>query len=620
MDFNFGNNDEPANPEEKNEFFSFNPDNNDADADNSVADDAATFDWTPDELQDSVEPESVFSEEPEQIPDDFINGDNADEEAVEDITDNANEEAVPVITDNADEAFDEIAVDVENDIVNNNSDECIDQQPSEDMFDDTSDETADSESDAFEDQPEAEAQEDDQMNGEEAQFEEDALVPPQPESAPLPAALNKKVRTPDGDQEYLLSELIDVETGEPLDLTSLIPEELLSGAEPAAAATSGFAFGAAEPAADGFDMSAEGESPAPSKKKRPARPKAEKKKHGMVRFIVEIILGGLLACIIFPYLMLFIQWAFNIESNFPMPAPGFPSTYKYIPEGWPEWAMFIFPGRTDSTDNPADNDADKPADKAAPKGAPKDAADAKAPEGEGDAQAPADAADQVDQPDQANDVAAAEDGDFDPNAFLGNEGEENNAQPADVPAEPVKPGFVNPPVYTSADVSDAVEKVGTAFKAAKATIDDAVYAALNEMAEKSTFVDTKKADATLKESMDKVKKAMGKFGMKDDLAAALADKWEARAEDESDNAGVMLVGTLKDASERNGYHVYNVEVQGKEGLTVEVVGLRTVKSAIGDKVVVCGKRIADPSKDLGGFNASLQPVIWGGIVIKPESK
>ena len=591
MDFNFGNNDEPVNPEENNEMFSFNPDNNGADADNSVADDAAAFDWTPGD-------ETTNSEEAEQIPDVFINGDNTDEEGIE------------VITDVSDGAFDEVAAEVENDIVNNDSDESYDEQPSENMFDDNSEEIAVTESDLYEEQPEADAQEGDQMNGfEESQFDGDALVPPQEETAPLPAALDKKVRTPDGEQEYLLSELIDVETGEPLDLTSLIPEELLSSSESAAAA-SGFAFGGSEPAAGGFDMSAGSEAPATSKKKRPARPKTDKKKGSGV---LSYIGGLLLALLLFPYVMALFAMA-GWESNFPVPAPGIPSTYKHIPEWWPEWAMFVFPGRTVTADNPADNPADKPADKAAPK----DAADAKAPEGEGDAQAPADAADQAEQPDQAN-AAAAEDGDFDPDAFLGNEGAENNAQPADVPAEPVKPGVVNPPLYTSTDVSEAVAKVGAAFKAVKA-IDDNVYAALNEMAEKSTFVDTKNADATLKESMDKVKKAMGNFGTKDDLAAALSDKWEARAEDESDNAGVMLVGTLKNVSERDGYQINIVEIQGKDGLAVEVVGLRKIKPVEGDKVVVCGKRIADPSTDLGGFNATLHPVIWGGIVIKAESK
>lgn len=612
MDFNFGNNDEPANPEENNDMFSFIPDNNGADADNSVADDAAAFDWTPDE--------SANSEEVEQTPDFIIDEANADEEAA------------PDITDVSDDAVEEFASDIEDCIDNNVSDASFDEQTPEDMFDDSSEEAAASEPNAFEEPSEEDAQEDAQegeqedaqMDGfEEPQFDQEAPLPPLEEPAPpLPAALNKKVRTPDGDKEYLLSELIDVETGAALDLTSLIPEELLSSVAPAVTNATGFSFGGSESTAEGFDMSAEGESsPASSKKKRPARPKAEKKKGGG---ILGIVMGGLLAVILFPYVMALIEITTGAQSNIPIPAPGIPSTYKYIPEWWPDWAMFVFPGRTVATDDQADkstnNPADKPADKPADNSAPKDAADESAPEDE--ALVPADAADQADQPDQLND-AAAEDGDFDPEAFLRNEGE-NNAQPADDDAsadkEPVKPGVVNAPVYTSTDVSDAVVNVSTAFKAAKATIDDAVYAALNDMAEKSTFVDTKNVDATLKESMDKVKRAMEKFGAKDELAAALADKWEARAEAESDNAGVMLVGTLKSVSERDGYQINLVEIQGKDGLTVEVVGLRPIKPVVGDKVVVCGKRIADPSNDLGGFNANLQPVVWGGIVLKSESK
>ncbi|MBR6435510.1 MAG: hypothetical protein IKS45_03295, partial [Thermoguttaceae bacterium] len=72
-------------------------------------------------------------------------------------------------------------------------------------------------------------------------------------------------------------------------------------------------------------------------------------------------------------------------------------------------------------------------------------------------------------------------------------------------------------------------------------------------------------------------------------------------------------------AERDGYQISTIDVEGQDD-AVEVVGLRKIKPAVGDKVVVCGKRIADPAKNLGGFTDNGLPVVWGGIVIKAEEK
>ena len=622
MDFNFGNNNDPEKPEdENNNMFSFNPENTDANSNNSASDNSSPFEWTPVETSDSGE-----SDQNEIDLNDLF-------------SDDAKEET-PQLPPNIPEASpEEVSAEVAEDIFSNES--VDEEQPSQDdsqesqvnEFDEAGDsdiEEAEIDEDAPEDETDvaetAEAAEEavEAEEAEEAVFEEEASS--EPEAAPAPAALDKKVRTPDGEQEYLLSELIDVETGEPLDLTSLIPEELLTAA--VAETTTGFTLGAAQPTTGGFDMSAGAEPSAPSKRRRPARPKAPQKKGGS---IVGIIFGGLLAFILFPYVMALIEMTTGAQSNIPIPAPGIKSTYKYIPEWWPDWAMFVFPGRT--TDAAADAPADKPADNPAP-AVPEDNAN------------PADDA-AVTEDAPADDAVSGDDGTFDPDAFLANGGDENAAEPKDVlagdkpadepadapadepldepadepadePVAPAEPGVVNAPVYTSADVSEAVANVGTAFKAAKA-IDDTVYAALNDMAEKSTFVDTAAVDDQLKDAMAKVRAAMGNFGTKAALASALSEKWAARVEDATDDAGVLFVGSLSDVSERDGYQISTINVEGQDG-SVEVVGLRKIKPAVGDKVVVCGKRIADPEKNLGGFTDNGLPVVWGGIVIKAEEK
>ena len=612
MDFNFGNNNDPNKPEEENNSpFSFNLDDNGADTDDSVADNASPFDWTPDQTSDSNESNEG------DIDYDNIFSDDAKEESPQfeqDIPVESPEEVISDSVENVSEtSSEETAAEVADDLFGEPSEDAPEEAAFEEPSEDVSEETAFDEepsedapeSDAFEEQSEDVSEADVFEEPSEDATEGDVQMNNFEETKPAPAALDKRVRTPDGEQEYLLSELIDVETGEPLDLTSLIPEELLTASTDEAAG--GFSLGAPQTTASGFDMSAGSESTPSTKRRRPVRPKTEKKKVSTGKFILEIVGGGLLAFILFPYIMVLIEVTTGAQSNIPIPAPGIKSTYKYIPEWWPEWAMFVFPGRT--TDAAADAPADKPADNPAP-AVPEENANP-ADDAAADEEAPAD------------DAAAADDGSFDPDAWA-NDGAENAAEIKDVLAddeptdEPAEPGVVNAPQYASADVSEAVANVGAAFKEAK-KIDDTVYAALNDMAEKSTFVDTSAVDDQLKDAMTKVRAAMTNFGTKASLASALSEKWAARAEDESDNAGVMFVGSLTDVSERDGYQINTITVDGQDG-SVEVVGLRKIKPVAGDKVVVCGKRIADPEKNLGGFTSNGLPVIWGGIVIKAENK
>ncbi len=633
MDFNFGNNNENTdNSEQENNIFSFDPEKVDASASANDSDGGTPFTWTPDGTSSDDQDQQNDIELENSIEDDSI-----DESFSQSIPDNAVDETEEVAVDFIDEVSDEPSTvpPLEEDA--NMFEESSDISP--DAFDPEAEVEPESEAvvsddDIIEDEAsEDEVSEDDaELVSEEDSQTDDELPPPfgAVEEAPteepvsVPAALDKKVRTPDGEQEFLLSELIDVETGAPLDLTSLIPAELLASATSTAPnASIGLFSGAAESTAGGFDMSAGQETAggATTKRKRAPRPKASGKGGGLA----GIVLGGVLAVLVFPYLMYLIKITTGLESNIPIPAPGIPATYQYIPEWWPEWGMFIFPGKTtDTPDQPA-NATVTPADD---KGANPQEADANNPPEE-PAAAPApeenNAADPVPEETTPADVGAE---DFDPDAFLANGANEENAKPseeapvddsANETAQPAQPGVINAPSYTSNDVSEAVASVGAAYKTAKA-IDDAVYSALNDMAEKSTFVDTSVVDAQLKDSMDKVRKAMGKFGTNETFQTVLSDKWESRSADASDDAGVMLVGTVESVSQRDGYQINTVAIDGKDGLTIEVVGTRKIKPGVGDKVVVCGKRIANPEKNLGGFTDNGVPVIWGGIVIKAETK
>ncbi|MDO4576329.1 MAG: hypothetical protein Q4D98_14070, partial [Planctomycetia bacterium] len=151
-------------------------------------------------------------------------------------------------------------------------------------------------------------------------------APESPAEEPeAPKADDRRVRCPKCGEEMLLSELVDVETGEPLDLASLIPAELVEApSDDTGYALAGGGFGVSE--ASGTDGAA-----VPRKtvihRSRPKKPRS------VLKELIFVVMGGLMAVPIAHYLAIpiqkYIQQREDAYGLFQFPTPGFPDTYKF---------------------------------------------------------------------------------------------------------------------------------------------------------------------------------------------------------------------------------------------------------------------------------------------------
>lgn len=170
--------------------------------------------------------------------------------------------------------------------------------------------------------------------------------PSDAESAEEPekiVAEDRRVRCPGCEQEYFLSELIDAETGELLDLAALIPAGVTR--EAAEYGISGGFGGGADfggaGMAFGASTAAVGEGTAPKVLVR--RSAGTKKKSSPVKTVISTIFGGLMA---FPLAHIILMAWFGDARNIPkMPTPFFPDTYYHIQEPTWQWMPpWLLPG------------------------------------------------------------------------------------------------------------------------------------------------------------------------------------------------------------------------------------------------------------------------------------
>ncbi|MDO4550116.1 MAG: hypothetical protein Q4C96_02550 [Planctomycetia bacterium] len=169
-----------------------------------------------------------------------------------------------------------------------------------------------------------------------------------------PQIHDRRVRCPGCEQEYLLSELIDAETGEALILTSLLPQEEVQEYSLAGDFTSGEGFGAA----GGMDFG--GSAATSGKVRTPLKKAAPRKKRSAVKEIISVVLGGLLALPIVHVLLLVIK---GDERNIPkMPTPFFQETYYHVnDESWKWFPTFLLPWYDPAVHTSADYKANRDA-------------------------------------------------------------------------------------------------------------------------------------------------------------------------------------------------------------------------------------------------------------------
>lgn len=175
---------------------------------------------------------------------------------------------------------------------------------------------------------------------------------------------DKRIRCPGCDQEFYLSELIDVETGVNLDLAALIPAGLTTTQETETyALDSSNPFGASPSFSETSSVS-EGTTPSPVRRVAVSK----KKKKSLAKEIFYIVLGGLLAVPIAHYLAIPIQiYVQKVEKRglLDIPTPFISSTYAKVKDyPWiPRWMLPGFDPEIHETANTERKESHSPSKK-----------------------------------------------------------------------------------------------------------------------------------------------------------------------------------------------------------------------------------------------------------------
>ncbi len=200
------------------------------------------------------------------------------------------------------------------------------------------------------------------------------------------------------------------------------------------------------------------------------------------------------------------------------------------------------------------------------------------------------------------------------------EPESETATEAKPAAEP-KPAAVplpNAPRTTAAELRTAVDEAKTVVEALKAAPEAdsrallrQTYVALAKVGETAAFrappemAELQSADDLLKTVIAEEEKlaTLGK-------AAGGWLKTSSR-----DNNGVLLVGTVKEVRQQGGYRVIELAIPGRDGMVAVYSEADSGEAYPPDTgLVVLGAIIADPAKDLAGYEGAGDPVVWQGMV------
>ncbi len=466
-----------------------------------------------------------------------------------------------------------------------------------------------------------------------------------PAEEPPPLDLDPLVRSPQGDQEFHLSELIVAATGEALgtvaasmivrqDLLRAISEEEARAAEAAAspAAEAGEAWDYSAFAVRDEEATAEGEAVG---RPGPPRPRRKSKEKHPIRHMAEIVIGGGMGLLIGYYLLnIFGGARFDFAEVY---LPGVKHTYKHAPAWLPDWAKAGV-----SKTNGGEGEGEPAPEQ--PKPGTKKPAPTK-PSGEtpgpGDKPFP-----EIPPPEEP--------------------GEKPGEKPAEKPAgKPVaKPGtqpadgieLASGRSFTSDDLGKALKETAQAFGCSKCNSTGKVTRSVTEVQE----VDGQKKEVqkqvdvecdackghpskdmtdaayvafcNLGEVLAFVKGDDGQGQLGDRKLAARAvlesaagepgnaDKIGERAAELLDNSdrlkpGVLLAGKIEKTASEGAYHVTEV-LLAKATQPVTLVSRQPLSAAQGDQVAVLGAIVEEPRSNLRGYAGDKPLVIVVGTGVK----
>lgn len=199
---------------------------------------------------------------------------------------------------------------------------------------------------------------------------------------------------------------------------------------------------------------------------------------------------------------------------------------------------------------------------------------------------------------------------------------------AEMPAEPSTNvlGVLNPPEFRE-------EELGESLSAAQAQWDEIVglgglegkdmraiaafYMPFCKLAERATYVNP--SDLQVRAQMEDVEKTLKEIG-KDSrnlnaLGAVTEYYLDMKGTRKSD--GILLAGVVRKIESRGKLYGTSVAIAGTDERVVMVLSRIDPKSKIseGDRVIILGAMVKDPSANLGGYAGSQKEVVWGGLPV-----
>ena len=473
-----------------------------------------------------------------------------------------------------------------------------------------------------------------------------------------PAAVDPDplVRGPHGEAEFRLSELIVVSSGEPLGpvtasviaghglLRPLAEDEAKAVAKEAPALDVwgkieaapqldlGYAAGAGAADHAGFAIRDSELAEERAADTMPARPRPKRKEKSIVRVMVEVVLGGIVAVPLAAYLAVMIK---GDQANFlKSPLPGCPSTYHRCPDWWPQWLKIGAGDEGIASEDGSDST------KAAPKAGAKAAKPgAKKPNGKDPFATGPKAKQQPKGPKPTPSKPPAK-----------------KEKPKPAPASPV--GLLDPPSYTSDQLGDALAKANAAFgckncnSTGKVTkivtevqeiggkkkevkkkktvecevcdghplraMNDSAYDEFCQVSRVVTFVQGADDDAQLANRKRAVRDLAEKAGGSDAELARIGELAAARLADEGRlEAGVFLAGTVQKTGPRGAVHESKILLSSSgKPVTVTVLSPRSLPAAANDRVLVLGSIVEEPRQNLAGYEGPESLVVWAGECVK----
>jgi hypothetical protein len=203
------------------------------------------------------------------------------------------------------------------------------------------------------------------------------------------------------------------------------------------------------------------------------------------------------------------------------------------------------------------------------------------------------------------------------------------SMPADSPTNTL--GVLNPPTYDG-------EQLGESLKAAQAQQDEmealgglagkdlraiaAFYMPFCDLAQRATYVDPNELEARAQiEAVEKTLKELGKDKRNLDALGPVTEYYlDMKGTRKSE--GILLAGVVRKIESRGKLYGTSVAIAGTDERVVMVLSRIDPESKIseGDRVIILGAMVKDPSANLGGYEGSEKEVVWGGLpVVLPKA-